>query len=553
MKIVTTEEMRRLERLADAAGNSYADMMERAGSAVAEVAAGLVDEGASGPVVVLVGPGNNGGDGLVAARKLATRGYQVRLALAKARDEGDANWERARELGIPVTIGTDEQASQQFSAWLAEAGVVVDALLGTGARPSVGGEVGALLANLERCLRERATRRPSIAWATRPCPGDQPAVLAVDLPSGMDADSGAVDELTPQADVTVCIGLPKHGLFRFPGALKVGQLLLCDIGLPAVVAEPGELDLLTAETVRAYLPPRPSDGHKGSFGSAMVVAGSANYVGAALLSAAAAARSGAGLVTLAAIPQVLAGADAVIPEATRLVLPQENGVISSEGAALVQSAVAKYQALLVGPGLTSEKPAGEFLERLAGWQAGGHRGIGFLDTVAPRPTSGIEVTLPPLVLDADALNLAARNRAWLQHLPTDSVITPHPGEMARLLGQSVDEVQKDRTEAAIQAARTWNVVVVLKGAFTVIAHPDGRLALAPFANPALASAGTGDVLAGALAGFLAQGVAPFEAACCAVYAHGLAGELAGEELGEAGVLAGDLLTRLPRALALLRG
>lgn len=551
MKIVSIEEMRRLEREADAQGNTYAEMMERAGREVAEAAASVVERCQTALVVVLVGPGNNGGDGLVAARHLASRGYQVRVHLARPRADGDANWERLHSLGVPFLVGVTEENLGTLTDWLSDAGLVIDALLGTGARPPVTGEVAALLSTLRDSLRVQRRRRLLTYPALPRCPElARPVVLAVDVPSGLEADTGEVDPLTPKADLTVTMGLPKKGHFLFPGAAHVGQLVIADIGLPEVRTKPGDLDLLTADMVGSLLPERPLQGHKGTFGAALVLGGSSNYVGAPLLAAAAAARVGCGLVTVASIGQVLASADAVVPEATRLVLPGEVGVISPAAVPILNKQLAKYNALLIGPGLTQEKAAAELIEELLGWHEGSHRAsIGFIER---HRGPGEEIVLPPLVLDADALNLMAANRIWLERLPKGCVLTPHPGEMARLLNITVEEVQRDRVAITTRVAEQWQAVVVLKGAFTVIAEPSGMVSLAPFANPALASGGTGDVLAGALVSLLVQGLEPFTAARCAVYLHGLAGELAREHYGESGVVAGDLLPRLPKAMTMVR-
>ena len=561
MKIVSVQEMRRLEGEADAQGNTYADMMERAGQEVARVAASAEGRCESALVVILVGPGNNGGDGLVAARHLVSGGCQVRVHLARPRATDDPNWERLRGLGVPFVVGTSEEALSVLSGWLSNAELVIDALLGTGAHPPITGEIAAVLAALRDSRQSRARKQslrgksavrfsavaPALPQGQRLA---RPIILAVDIPSGLDADSGEVDPLTPRADLTVTMGLPKRGQCLFPGAAFVGQLVVADIGLPETQAGTGEPDLLTADLIRDLLPERPLHGHKGTFGSTLVLGGSSNYVGAPLLAAAAAARAGCGLVTVASIGQVLASADAVVPEATRLVLPGEMGVIGPAAAPILNRELASYDSLLIGPGLTQEKAASELIEALLGWRETAHRGsLGFVDR---RKEPGVGTVMPPLVLDADALNLMAANRTCLERLPKECVLTPHPGEMARLLDITVEEVQKDRIGIAVSAAGRWQVVVVLKGAFTVIAEPGGMVSLAPFANPALASGGTGDILAGAVASLLAQGLAPFAAARCAVYLHGLAGELAREEYGESGVVASDLLPRLPKAVTMIR-
>lgn len=552
MRIVTAAEMKRLEAQADAVGYPYDRMMELAGLRVAEVAEQLLGGKRSGQgIVVLVGPGNNGGDGLVVARHLAAAGHDVHMHLVRPRSPEDPQWQAASTLGIPHSLGDDEEVLSALQARLRRCSLVVDALLGTGSKPPITGTAAVLLSLVRDSLAERAAARAALEWPCRPTPGRRgPTVLAVDLPSGMDADTGEVDPLTLAADITVTIGFPKAGLFTFPGAARVGRLVVADIGIEAPPVRPDEWELLTPSLVARDLPPRPRDGHKGTFGSVMVVAGSSNYVGAGLLAAAGAARAGCGLVTLASVSPVVAAADTVVPEATRLHLPGEMGVVGPDAVPVLRRELGSYQALLVGPGLTQEKPAAAFWERLLGGAGGPHSRIGFaapgdheVDSEAADPA------LPPMVVDADGLNLLAKHPHLIRRLPAGSVLTPHPGEMARLLGSETAAVQAGRLEVARSAAQDWGVVVMLKGAFTVVAAPDGRVCLSPFAGTALASAGSGDVLAGAVASLLAQGLEAYAAARVAVYLHGLAGELTASDMGSSGVLASDLLTYLPRGRA----
>ena len=277
--------------------------------------------------------------------------------------------------------------------------------------------------------------------------------------------------------------------------------------------------------MRSLLPARPRSAHKGTFGKVLIVSGSTLYTGAPVLAAEAAYRAGAGLVTLATPQAIHVIMASKINEVTFLPLPDQDGVISEAAAPIILSKIADYTVTLIGPGLTTE--AHGFIEQL-------------LDRV-----SG------PLVLDADALNILAQIDHWWTRVPATAILTPHPGEMARLTKLSMKEIEVDRERVAIGYAQQWGHVVVLKGAFTIIAAPDGRSILLPFANPALATAGSGDVLAGTITALRAQGLAAYEAALCGAYLHGAAGEMARRDIGVAGVLAGDLLSRLPRALASL--
>ncbi len=316
--------------------------------------------------------------------------------------------------------------------------------------------------------------------------------------------------------------------------------------------------VLTDADIKKMLPDRPDDANKGTFGKAMVVAGSINYIGAAALAVEGAMRSGAGLVTLACAGDLLSILAVKLTECTFLPLPSDLGVVTPHAADKLLASIKGYDTLLVGCGLSTEKETGLFLRNLLSQpEAVAHpaasRPIGFATRVST--TSGEEgerASLPKMVVDGDGLNLLAQWDEWPERLPDGSVLTPHPGEMARLTGKTVDEVQADRVAIAQEHAAKWKQVVVLKGAATVIAEPGGKAYLSPFSNPALATAGTGDVLAGTIAGFLAQGLEPQEAACVGVYLHGKAGEIMREQFGVAGGLAGDLARLMPQAQQALR-
>jgi hydroxyethylthiazole kinase-like uncharacterized protein yjeF len=300
------------------------------------------------------------------------------------------------------------------------------------------------------------------------------------------------------------------------------------------------------------LPPRPAAAHKGTFGRALIVAGSVNYVGAAALSAAGAIRVGTGLVTIALPMPIQPAVAASLTEATYLLLPHDMGVIASGAVRVLREQIDSYEALLLGPGLTQEKETVEFVHRFLGLERAERRGhIGFVSVATEEKE---EHQLPPLVVDADGLNALSLADEWWEHLPAGTILTPHPGEMARLVGDdaTAKEIQANREGVAQRMAVKWDAVVVLKGALTVVADPDGRVTVLPFANPALATAGSGDVLAGAIVGLRAQGMPPFEAAVTGAYVHGLAGAFARQDLGDMGVSAGDLPLRLPIALRRIR-
>jgi NAD(P)H-hydrate epimerase len=314
-------------------------------------------------------------------------------------------------------------------------------------------------------------------------------------------------------------------MYQAPASSRLGRVQVIDIGIPREAQESVALELMTARTSKALLPPRPEDANKGTFGRLLVVGGSRNYLGAPRLVALGAYRAGAGLVTIACPEAIIPSIAPGIAEATWIPLPAgESGGVAGECASLLRRELGGYAAAVVGPGLGQAEPARAFT-----W-----------------------ASLPDLsdlscgaVLDADALNAIALMPDAAERIPSAAVLTPHPGEMARLLGCTVAEVQADRLGASRRAAARFNCVVVLKGAHSVVHAPDGRARLSPWANPLLASAGTGDVLAGMIGAYLCQGAAPFEAACLAVYFHGAAGEALRAELGEAGLLASDIAARLP--------
>lgn len=559
MKLVTADEMRALEKQADASGVSYRDMMERAGLAVAQAIRAARDAKKHPRVAVLVGPGNNGGDGLVAARHLATWGYQVAAYLAKARPPDDENLALAAQAGVHIAAADNDAKRALWRRMVAECDIFVDALLGTGvSRPIEGPFRDILLAAAEQlAARKGAAPRfanfaGGVAWPKEPpepAPAAAPYVVAVDLPSGLNADTGALDPAAIPADLTVTFALPKRGHFLFPGAGAVGRLLVADIGIREEWAAGVPLSLITPGWVADRLPRRPPDAHKGTFGRALIVAGSVNYTGAAGLAAAAAVRVGAGLVTLcagASVRPVVAGR---WPEITYLVLPEEVGVLTEAGAPLVLQEIPRSEALLIGPGLGQDETTRRLVWALVGAGTPRRTRIGFTEREeAPPPPPAC-----PIVIDADGLNALAELPDWHQRVAAPCILTPHPGEMARLLRCTTADVQGDRIGVAMRAAQVWHKVVVLKGAHTVVAAPDGAAFVCPFANPALATAGTGDVLAGIIVGLLAQGLAPQDAAATGVYVHALAGELVARRTGPSGLAAGDLLDAIPLAVARLRG
>lgn len=523
-KIVSVEEMVRIEHDADAAGHSYDTMMELAGNAVAQAV--LEQAKTETPsVLILVGPGNNGGDGLVCARALFEAGATLCVYIWKrhritdtVNPIADKHLHHLHHLKISLIYADDDPALLQLEQWLQKADIVVDALLGTGSNRPITGQLADILVVVRQY---QMNHNPS---SDQP-KGSKTTYLSVDCPSGLHCDRGTVDPHLVSADRTITFGYAKQGHYRFPGAETVGRLEVADIGISPQIADDIRQFCLSADWVRTSLPKRSNDSHKGTFGKVMAAVGSVNYPGAAYLACAAAARIGAGLVT-GAIPEPIWTPVAIkLTEATWLPLPTESGFIAQKAAETMKQFVAAYSALLVGCGLG---------------QAEGIQGF-LLDLLQNEQ-------LPSLVLDADGLNNLAQVSRWWEYLPPQTILTPHPAEMARLCQQPLETVRSNRWELAREKAEEWNVILLLKGPYIVIAHPDGTLAILPIATPALASAGTGDVLAGTIAGLLAQGVSPFEAACLGAWLHGQAGLQCAKEIGQAGVLASDVLARLPTAI-----
>jgi NAD(P)H-hydrate epimerase len=508
--------MQALEHAADAAGHTFAAMMEEAGASVART---ILQRHA--PLIprplILAGPGNNGGDGLVCARHLHEAGARPRVYLWK-RDpaqEADEHLALLQKARVEITCLEDDAAHTQLGAWLEEADVLVDALLGTGGNRPIAGDLATLLDFCRAAIDSLAHLR----------------VCAVDCPSGLNCDTGEIDSHALPADFTITFAAAKWGHYRFPGAAHCGEVLVADIGIDPGLYPPAAAFVLSAGMVAPLLPVRANVSHKGSFGKVIGAVGSMPFAGAAVLSLGAAARVGAGLVTGAVTDATWLVVAPQLREATWKILPTDEefgngqGVAGSDAAYDLADVVPDYDAMVLGCGMTQTEGAIAFVEVL-------------LDNA----------NLPPLLIDADGLNCLTYIRGWPGKLPDPCILTPHPAEFARLLEMALDEVLPRRWELALEAAANWQAIVLVKGPYTVIAHPDGRLAVLPVATPALATAGTGDVLAGAITGLMAQGVDAFEAACLGAWLHGAAGRLCEEEIGRAGVVAGDVLMRLPAAL-----
>ena len=510
MKILTAAAMQELDRLTIAEGGvPGAVLMENAGRGVAEIIVARYADLAPGPVLVLCGRGNNGGDGFVVARLLRAAGWQVHTLLLAERSAvtGDAEtmllqYEKrgGRVVGAP-------DAARLATALASAPGccLCVDALFGTGFARHPQGVAAA-----------------AIDWLN----GQPAPVVAVDLPSGVDAGTGAVPSVAVRAALTVTFAFPKIGLVSYPGAGHAGELVTVPIGIPDAIAAtaPDQALLVDAGEARRLLPPRPVDGHKGTFGHLLVVAGSVGKSGAAVMAATAGLRAGAGLVTLACPAGVQQVAACHSVEIMTVPLAEAGGALSSAAFGELSALAEGKQAVALGPGLGATDEVGVLVRRF------------------------LEETPLPVVVDADGLTaLAGHPETLARRRGRLTVLTPHPGEMARLCGVSASAVQADRVRVAVNYACEHGAVVLLKGARTVVAAPDGRVRINASGHAGMASGGMGDVLTGLIGGLLAQGVEPCDAAALGAYLHGLAGDRLYPLFGDAGLLATDLLRELPAA------
>jgi hydroxyethylthiazole kinase-like uncharacterized protein yjeF len=496
--LVSAAEMGAAEREAATRGLTSEALMQTAGRGAA-LALLAQSNGVRRRYLVLVGPGNNGGDGLVVAGLLAGAGAPVQIityhrTTASPIDPPD----------IPRFDLSSDPTGERLRVALGTCDVVVDAILGTGrARP-----IEADLATLLREVREAP---------------NHPRVTALDLPTGVNADSGAADSQALYADETLTFGYVKRGLRFSPGREAAGELTLIDIGLPNPPAVHVTAHAPAVNDIADLLPRRPRAAHKYSVGAVLALAGSPSYVGAPLLCANGALRAGAGYVTLAIHEAARSAMAARLLEPTMLIMPDD--LEGAEG--FLRDHAGRYQAFVIGPGLGRDPKT-----------------VALVRSVVSNPPQGPRAA----VVDADALYALGETEHWWEKVGLPIVLTPHSGEMSRLCGLKRDEIEHDRAAIAQEWAKRWGQVLVLKGASTVIAAPGGEVRINPTGNPLLATAGTGDVLSGVIAAFLAGGMPPFDAACAAVYVHGLAADLAVDAYGDRGMLAGDLVEFIPRAI-----
>ncbi len=511
MKVVSAAEMRELDRTTiEDYGIPGVVLMENAGFQVIQVIRELLPGIENKNVCVFSGKGNNGGDGFVVARHLYNlkAGVKVFLLAKKEEISGDAKtnmsiWEN---MGQRIEVIDQNFRFDDLHADLAGSDLIIDAIFGTGFRGIPGQPAAGVIEQVNR------SGKP---------------VVAVDIPSGLQADSGLIEGLCVKASCTVTFGLPKLGLVQEPGASYTGKLHVADISIPAFLYNNESLkrQLLTRDLVRGWFQPRRPASNKGDYGRVLIVAGSRGMTGAACLAALSAARTGAGLVTLAVPSGVQKLAASKLTEIMTVALPESSEQTIGSGALdEILTLAQRFDVIAIGPGITTHPETVAFIRKI------------------------IPVLNIPCVLDADGLNCLAGHTEVFKLTSAPLVLTPHPGEMGRLTENTAAQIQKRRLEITEKAAKDWGVVLLLKGASTIVAAPDSRVYINTTGNPGMATGGAGDVLTGIIAGLIAQGLSPFDAAGAGAYLHGLAGDLAAGQKGCRGLVAGDILDYLPDAI-----
>jgi NAD(P)H-hydrate epimerase len=481
-------------------------LMENAGRGIAEAASRILNDCGGKAVVILAGKGNNGGDGFVAARYLIGEGFRVATFLLGEKNEvkGASRANLDRLGGLPREIRSKGDF-KELKDEILKADLLIDALLGTGVKGSIGG----LTAEAITLLNEA-----------------QKPIISVDIPSGLDADTGKPLGVCMQARQTVTFGLPKLGLFLYPGKEFAGEVITCDIGIPLELLTNEELkiNLLTDSEISSLFPRRRGDSHKGDYGHIFILAGSTGLTGAAALSSIAAMRTGAGLVTLGIPKSLNPIMEVKLTEVMTLPLPETaEGSLGLGAKEKILRMIKKASVIALGPGLGVNPETGKLVQEL------------------------LVAVEKPIVLDADGLNLLNGNISLLKSVRAPLVITPHPGEAGRLIGKKSSEIQSDRIGIVRKIALKSGAIVVLKGAATVIANPRG-VWVNPTGNPGMASGGVGDVLTGMIASFIGQGFSSLDAALAAVYIHGKAGDIAAKKVGMYSLIATDIIDNLHIAM-----
>lgn len=511
MKLITAAQMGEIDRLATAHyGLPSVVLMENAGAAVARAAEELLVGIKEPRLCIFSGLGNNGGDGFVVARHLVNSGAKIKMFLLgqKSLLKGDSLTYATvlEQMGVEIVELANERDYDKARVAAAFSDCLIDALVGTGFRGEVKADL-ALVIDLMNKSRKK--------------------IVAVDIPSGVHADTGQIQGAAVKASVTVTFGLPKPGLLLYPGAAHVGKLIIDSIGLPEPLLRtaPVYQQVITAPLVRSLLPLRRGDAHKGMNGHAGIIAGSQGYTGAAALCANAALRAGAGLVTLAAAQSLRGVLDVKLTEAMVHPVPEiSRGCISQKAVPFIEELSLHWDAIAIGPGMGRQPDTQAAIREI------------------------VRNAEKPLVIDADAIQALANHIDVIHQSEALAVFTPHPGEMGVLTNLSPAQINQNRIEVARQTAQKWNSIFVLKGAPTVVAFPDGEAYINTTGNAGLATAGTGDVLTGVITALISQGLSSHDAALVGVYLHGLAGDIIARN-GMIGMTAGDVILALPAAIA----
>jgi NAD(P)H-hydrate epimerase len=527
MRLINVAEMKELEKSADAAGYTYAEMMKTAGAGVAEFIITRYQAEDCTTVIGLAGGGNNGGDTLIALTTLQQRGWRTGVLLLKTRKKSDPVLvdyfsSGGKEILISDLPGLNNECDER--------GIVLDGVFGTGFHPPLSEDMVNALAAVRKELN-------SFTW------------IAVDCPSGVDCETGEVSPGTVKADLCICLEAVKNGMLTYDSFPYCGELVTVELGISRYSSQAEKpVDVVVdANLVKNLLPIRSDVSHKGSFGKVLIVGGSVNYPGAPVLAGKGAYAVGTGLVQVAIPESIYSAASASNLELTWLILEDGGGVISEIAVNTVHPHLQKAQSLVLGPGIGREETTRRFINNLVfGSSERSKGGAGFPGMDREIPGNHSIASSLQVVIDADALFLLAKEKDWAERLQVNAVLTPHPGEMTVLTGLKVEEIQQNRMEIARKYACQWKQTLVLKGPLTVVADPSGRIAVIPIATSSLAKAGTGDVLAGMIGGLIAQGVDPWNAAVAGAWLHARAGILAARRIGcTESVLAGDIARAVP--------
>lgn len=513
MKVADAAQMRKIDRDAESLyGIPKIILMENAGI---KLYRHIIEKcGDEKRVCIICGKGNNGGDCYVAARHLYSQNHNITIfSTAEEQDlKGDAlvNYRIAKNMGIDIKSAAGHQGLEEFAASVQNCDILVDGLIGTGIR----GELTGIYREIVDVINKYAAY-----------------VISVDIPSGVDSDTGRIMGVCVKADVTVTFALPKIGLYTYPGAGCAGQVIAEDISIPLelVYNQDININLIEQDDVSKLFPERSKDTNKGIFGRALIIGGSKDMMGAAAMCTMSALRCGAGLVETAVPSCIQERVSSAAVEAMVHGLDDKDGRFLFSCADKIMEMLSRSTSFAFGPGIS----LGEDLYKLLQWV--------------------IEETQVPGVIDADGLNLLSQNVELLRKAKSSMVLTPHPGEMARLLGRDTAYVQSNRIGCAREFSTKYGVVLVLKGASTVIASPDGQVFINPTGNPGMAKGGSGDVLTGMIVSLIAQGFKPLDAAKAGVFLHGLAGDMADRNMGEYAMNAGDIIEYISAAIKAVSG